>query len=153
MLRTSLEDQDLMNLYLFQDVQFAKVQISASQLWKRRLKLSVQEVRNDGPRAPILVFDSQGEEHFQIKEQEFSFNVLAKRLPENKVRMDFRFMGYGFTHEFKVAEDERDFRLMPVQAVQETSSITPNENVPILKFASTAKLPETQRKNAKSKRE
>lgn len=110
-----IENEDLMNLYRFQNIQVSKVKFSGQGLWGKDFRLYIQEVVDGKPQKRQQIFDSREDEFFKIKEQEFAFSVLAQRSTQNKVRIDFRFLGYGFVKEFTVKSDQQDFTLKSAQ--------------------------------------
>ena len=110
-----IDNDDLMNLYRFQNIQVAKIKFTGKGLWGKDFKLYVQEVIDGRPQKKQPIFDSREDEFFKLKEQEFTFSVLAQRTIQSKVRFDFRFLGYGFTKEFSVKENQQDFVLKSAQ--------------------------------------
>lgn len=129
-----LENDDLMNLYRFQNIQIAKVKFTGKGLWGKNFKLYVQEVVDGKPQRKQAIFDSSEDDFFKIKEQEFTFNVLAQRTPLNKVRFDFRFLGYGFTKEFTVKVDQQDFVLKSAQDGEDELEVKAGREFNFLSF-------------------
>lgn len=129
-----LENEDLMNLYRFQNIQIAKVKFIGRGLWGKNFKLYVQEVVDGKPQKKQQIFDSKEDEFFKIKEQEFAFDVLAQRTMQNKVRFDFRFLGYGFTKEFSVKAEQQDFVLKSAQDGEEDLEVKVDREFNFLSF-------------------
>lgn len=131
---SQIDNEDLMNLYRFQDVQIAKVKFSGKGLWGKNFKLYVQEFIEGKPQKRQQIFDSKEDEFFKIKEQEFSFNVLAQRTLQNKVRLDFRFLGFGFSRQFPVKAEQQDFILKSAQDGEEEPEVDVSKEFNFLSF-------------------
>lgn len=129
-----IENDDLMNLYRFQNIQIAKVKFTGKGLWGKDFKLFVQEVIDGRPQKKQAIFDSKEDEFFKLKEQEFTFNVLAQRTMNNKVRFDFRFLGYGFTKEFSVKAEQQDFVLKSAQDDEDEIEVKTGREFNFLSF-------------------
>jgi hypothetical protein len=129
-----IENDDLMNLYRFQNIQIAKVKFTGKGLWGKDFKLLVQEVIDGRPQKKQAIFDSKEDEFFKLKEQEFTFTVLAQRTMNNRVRFDFRFLGYGFTKEFSVKAEQQDFVLKSAQDDEDEIEVKTGREFNFLSF-------------------
>ncbi len=130
----TVENEDVMNLYRFQNVQVAKLKFSGKGLWGKNYRLYIQEFIDGKPQPRSQIFDSREDEFFRLKEQEFGFNVLAQRSNDNKVRFDFRFLGFGLSKEFKVAAEQKDFILRSSQDGEEELEVPNGKDFTILSF-------------------
>lgn len=129
-----IENEDVMNLYRFQNVQVSKIKFSGKGLWGKNFRIYIQEVIHGKPQKKHQLFDSREDEFFKVKEQEFTFSVLAQRSIQNKVKFDFRFLGYGFTKEFAVKPNEQDFVLKSAQDGEEEIEVQIGKEFDFLSF-------------------
>ena len=130
----TIENEDVMNLYRFQNIQIAKLKFTGKGLWGKNYRLYIQEIIDGRPQVRAQIFDSQEDEFFRLKEQEFTFNVLAQRSNDNKVRFDFRFLGFGLSKEYKLSADQKDFILRSSQDGEEELDVPIGKDFTILSF-------------------
>ena len=129
-----VENEDLMNVLRFQGISYNKVKFTGTHLWGKNFKIFIHDYANGKLIKTHEIFDSKEEEFFKVKEQEFSFNVLAQRTSNGKAKFDFRFLGYGVVKEFNLSATHKDFILKSFQARSDEISFPINHSQSILTF-------------------
>ncbi|WMW82461.1 hypothetical protein RF679_09330 [Undibacterium cyanobacteriorum] len=132
--KKSVENEDIMNLYRFHDIQVAKLNFSGVGLIGKNYRLFVQEIKAGKPLPRVQLFDSREDEYFKIKDQELNFSVLAKHIAGKKVRFDFRFLGFGLTREFPVKTHYGEFALQIPENTGEFNSLPLSKPIYVLNF-------------------
>lgn len=132
--KKSVDNEDVMNLYRFHDIQVAKLNFSGVGLIGKNYRLYVQEIRAGKSLPRIQLFDSREDEYFKIKDQELNFSVLAKRIVGNKIRFDFRFLGFGINREFSVKPQQGEFAFQIPENTGEFNSLPLSKPIYVLNF-------------------
>lgn len=129
-----VENEDLMNVLRFQDIHLAKVKLNGNHLWGKNFKIFIRDFQNGKLRASHEVFDSREDDFFKIKEEEFSFSVLAQRTQKQTVKIDVRFLGFGISREFAVGVTQKDFALKSFQGAQQSLAAPIGKTFPLFSF-------------------
>lgn len=129
-----VENEDLMNVLRFQDIHFAKVKLNGNHLWGKNFKIFIRDFQNGKLHASHEVFDSREDDFFKIKEEEFSFSVLAQRTQKQTVKIDVRFLGFGISREFPVSAGQKDFALKSFQGAQQSLAAPIGKTFPLFSF-------------------
>ena len=130
----NVDNEDLMNVLRFQGISINKLTFSGTDLWGKEFKIFIRDFTNGKLVKIEEIFDSREDEFFKIKEQEFSFNVLAQRTNMGTAKIDFRFLGFGVTKEFKLTKDQNDFMLKRVDTALGERQFTLGKNHTILAY-------------------
>lgn len=108
-------NEDLTHVMQLQDIQLSKVQLSGSDLVGKNFQLFLRDYSKGKLVKSHLIFDSKEDGVFTIKEKEFGFSVLAKKIESTKMRIDFRFVGFSVTKIVDIKKDHQDFILKNFQ--------------------------------------
>ncbi|MFZ6817833.1 hypothetical protein [Undibacterium sp. Ji22W] len=115
----TVDNEDLMNVLRFQGIAVSKIKFTGTHLWGKNFKIFIRDFAKGKLIKTYEVFDSKEDEFFKIKEQEFSFSVLAQRTYAGTAKIDLRFLGFGVVKEFNLGIHQKDFIL---KSFQESSS-------------------------------
>jgi hypothetical protein len=105
------KNTDLMSILQFENIGLNKLIFSGEDLKGKDFQISVKEFVGGKLRKTEVAFDSREDEYFKIKNNEFSFRVLAKATAQNTVRFDFQFNGFYKQKEFGIAANQQGFAL------------------------------------------
>lgn len=130
----SVDNEDLMNVLRFQGIGFSKLQFSGTDLWGKEFKIFIRDFTNGKLIKTYEIFDSREDDFFKIKEQEFSFNVLAQRTSAGTAKLDLRFLGFGVAKEFNLTKDQKDFMLKSIPTESGERTFTLGKSQTILAF-------------------
>lgn len=130
----TLDNEDLMNVLRFQGIAMSKVKFTGTKLWGKDFKISIRDYANGKLIKSYELFDSKEDDFFKIKEQEFSFSVLAQSTSSGSAKIDLRFPGFGIVKEFKLAANHKDFALKSFQEGTADIDFQVGESKSILTF-------------------
>ena len=129
-----VEHEDLMHVLRFQEINVAKLQFTGTDLLGKNFKIVIRDYVNGKLTKTDKIFDSHEDEHFKIKEKEFSFGVLVQRTISNKVKFSFNFLGFRAIREYTVAPEHKDFALKFFQHTKTEVSVPLNSAKTLMTF-------------------
>lgn len=108
-------NEDLTHVMQLQDIQLSKIKLDGSDLIGKNFQLFLRDYSQGKLVKSHLIFDSKEDGVFTIKEKEFGFSVLAKKIAPTKMRIDFRFVGFSVTKIVDIQKEHQDFILKNFQ--------------------------------------
>lgn len=108
-------NDDLMHVMQLQDIQLSKIRLNGTDLIGKNFQLFLHDYSQGKLIKSHLVFDSKEEGVFTVKEKQFDFSVLVKKIAPTKMRIDFRFVGFSITKIVDVEKEQQDFVLKNFQ--------------------------------------
>lgn len=128
------KDSDLMSILYFEDIGFATVSFSGSDLKDKDYQISIKEIAGGKIGKTEVVFDSKEDEYFKVKGDKFGFRLLTKVTPAGTARFHFQFNGFSKQKEYKLAADQKEFALKSFLGNKPELSIPLASNTYILTY-------------------
>ena len=134
-------NEDLMHVMQIQDIQLSKVRLNGTDLIGKNFQIYLRDYSKGKLSKSHLIFDSKEDGVFTIKEKEFGFSVLAKKITPTKIRIDFRFVGFAISKMLDVKKEHQDFVLKNFQDNLDGINIPLHTNTSFLALLMPYQLP------------
>jgi hypothetical protein len=134
-------NEDLMHVMQLQDIQLSKIRLNATDLIGKNFQISLRDYSKGKLIKSHLIFDSKEDGVFTMKEKEFGFSVLAKKISLTKMRIDFRFIGFSVTKILDIKKEHQDFVLKNFQDNLDGINIPIHTNTSFLALLMPYQLP------------
>lgn len=134
-------NEDLTYVMQLQDIQFSKIRLNGTDLIGKNFQIFLRDYSQGKLIKSHLIFDSKEEGLFTIKEKEFGFSVLTKKIAPTKMRIDFRFIGFSVTKILDIKKEHQDFVLKNFQNNLDGIEIPLHANISFLALLMPYQLP------------
>lgn len=134
-------NEDLTYVMQLQDIQFSKIRLNGTDLIGKNFQIFLRDYSQGKLIKSHLIFDSKEEGLFTIKEKEFGFSVLTKKIALTKMRIDFRFIGFSVTKILDIKKEHQDFVLKNFQNNLDGIEIPLHANTSFLALLMPYQLP------------